>query len=452
MNKQMTYYRNLSWVGFTIFLLAIIIQIIWLRHALTLDRAEHQLVLEQMVPDIALEVNGISHDAFHGESSSIDNIKIDSVANIVSRYAQKQGIEGGIAFSIFSEKNGINELIQTNTPELTDELMNSGARVCLSCIVSISMSTASAQKEGESDEEYYARILESEVFQYYSPVKNVDRSDKKETIYFSIYHEKSSWKSIGSLWYLFVGGIFLNGVLLLLFRYLLQSLAKYKRLTQVKDDFFNNMTHEFKTPLSSIRLASRILKSNPATENNQSYFNLIEKESLYLENQIDRLLEFSLLDSRELEVTRVPLTFPELFEKVRKRMTPMIDEKKAVFSSSIQVSNNVIQGDQIHLTNCFCNLIENSLKYGNEGILIHIQVEERGGKRCISVKDNGPGIERTHHLKIFDRFYRAQQGNQYKNKGFGIGLSYVKTVVELHGGNIELNTTLKTGTEFLIYL
>lgn len=448
MNEKVSYYRKLSLVGVVIFIFLVIIQVFWLQKALSLDQAEHRLTLKQMVPDIALKVNGLNHKAFHNEDELLQNIDINAVNDIVQGYCKKMKINGTVAFAIFQKND---ETLLTNAPDLKQELKKSPSSVCMSCIISFSMSKASPQKEGESDEAFYERLQELTTFQYYSPVENL-KSPQDQTVFFSIYHEKNIWESIGSLWYLFVGGILLNTILLLLFRYLIKSLTNYKQITQVKDDFFNNMTHEFKTPLSSIILASRLLKNNPHAENSENYVQLIEKESLFLENQIDRLLELSLLDNREIEINRSEILLSDIFEKVKKRMMPLIQDQKADLSVSMETEHKTINADLVHLTNCFCNLIENSLKYSAFGILIQIVVKFQNGKYVISVIDNGSGIDRVHHNKIFDRFYRGQQGNEYKTKGFGIGLSYVKNIIESHEGTIELNTAAQTGTEFIIVI
>lgn len=448
MNESATYYRNLSLIGILLFVSLIVIQIFWMKRTLDLNNAEHQLALEKIIPDIALEVNALNHNSFHDADQLLKNLDVQDIEQIIQKHFKKNTIPTNDtpAFALFNEEGS---LFLSNAPNLARELKASQAKVCMSCIVSFSISNASPQKEGETDKKYYDRLMKEQEFQYYSPIESLT-SSKENVLYLSIYQEKSIWQSVASLWYLFVGGILFNTLLLLLFYHLLKSLSSYKRITEVKDDFFNNMTHEFKTPLSSILLASRILKKNPDAENSQTYIQLIEKESLFLENQIDRLLEFSLLDNGKIELNQVEITISELFEKVKKRMLPLIKDQNAAVSISIDPIHQTMMGDPIHLNNCFCNLIENSLKYGQDGILIQIHVSKQQANTKISVKDNGPGIDPEHSVKIFDRFYRAQKGNNYQTKGFGIGLSYVKNIVELHNGSIALRSNKSVGTEFTI--
>ncbi len=449
MNSEITYYRKLSLLGLLVFVCLVFVQLFWLRKAVSFDRAEHRLRLKQAIPDMALEINALGHDLFHSQAGQLEKVELDSIAQIVRTHLSEQGLGTEVAFALYQDSVG--GLFRSNRPELKQELLQSEIRTCMSCIISFSFLKPIEKLRSESDESYKQRLEENATFQYYSPVTDLVKKDRN-TVYLSLYHPKTLLQSMGTLWYLFLGGFVLIIILLVLFYYLLRSLTSYKKLTQVKDDFFNNMTHEFKTPLSSIRLASRMLKDKPDLEHSRTYFNLIEKESKQLENQIDKLLELSLLDKHGLGMQMSETNVATIFEQVRKRMNPLIADKKATLLTEVKFDDDCLIGDHVHLVNSLSNLIENSLKHSGNGVMISMVMTSNGNEKVISIRDTGPGIELAHQSHIFERFYRIQNGNQYKSKGFGIGLSYVQSVIEAHNGRIEFNPDYRNGTEFLIYL
>lgn len=228
------------------------------------------------------------------------------------------------------------------------------------------------------------------------------------------------------------------------------SLAKHKKMSQIKTDFFNNLSHEFKVPIGSIRLASKVLRQSNNAEKNSSYHKIIEDESELLEKQVDQLLRISMFESEFLKIKNQELDLHELIRSIPEKLKILIERNNANFEFSLQSVQTLISGDKDMLTSCFVNLVENSLKYSQKGVCIHISTNDIGKQRMIRIRDNGPGIDPKYEKQIFDRFFRANQGNQYKGKGFGIGLSYVKNIIEGHKGSIELDNHYPNGCEFAI--
>ncbi|MEL6989615.1 MAG: HAMP domain-containing sensor histidine kinase, partial [Bacteroidota bacterium] len=166
--------------------------------------------------------------------------------------------------------------------------------------------------------------------------------------------------------------------------------------------------------------------------------------------EIDKLLELSLLDNNEVQLENETLYLHKIIKEIPIRMAPLIEEKNASIQFNLKLKEDEIKGDSQHLLNCLSNLVENSLKYSDKGVKIWIHTYEKQKYQIIEVRDNGPGIDASFRPYIFDRFYRAKKSNEYKAKGFGIGLSYVKSIVEAHSGSIYLNKDYVDGCEFII--
>ena len=447
MNHSINYYKKLSLLAIIFFVLLTILQVNWLIKAVATQQEASQLQLKQLIPDLAMEVNNLGHHYFHGEEPPLKALDFDLVENKVQAYLDSAGITEVTYFAIYQEEE--KGFFKSNVGKHEEELKTSTVQSCMSCIVSFSISKGVDPLPGESDEAFAKRVASEAEFQYYSPVQQLEK-DKKAIIWLSLYQPNRLASALWSMSVLFGGSLFLLLALLALFRYLLNQLSEHKKLAQIKEDFFNNVTHEFKTPLSSIRLASKVLRQNKAPEKHESYFDLIERESQSLENQIDKLLQLSFLDNKELELEFVNVDLHEIIMEIPHRLKPLLEEHQGKLFLDLQMKPSLIKGDYDHLFNSLCNLVENSLKYAKKTVNIWISTQTQKEDQIIVVRDNGPGIRSEYQAHIFDRFYRAKKQNQYKNKGFGIGLSYVKTIIEAHQGQIVFNANYTNGCEFII--
>lgn len=448
MNRAFTSYKRLSWLAGIVLLLLVLMQVYWLRKAVDLQQAETHQSLRRLVPEIALSINRMGHSLFHGDSLSLEAVNVKEVERRIDSVLLQQGLTQPTYFAFFQDTVG--GVILSNQPESEEVFRHSDIRACMTCIVSFSIARPSKQLPGEEEESYRKRLLENAGFQYFS---SVDRGNKAsgQILWLSLYQPYSLSEALKELVWLFVANVLLLLFLLFLFFYVLRALAMHKRLSQVKDDFFNNMTHEFKTPLSSIRLASRVLRQSQDQEKNLRFHQLIEKESAQLERQIDKLLDLSLLDHGEFNLEKGEMNVSELLLSVPRRLAPLIEANRAKVEVEAEDSLSY-DGDRDHLLNSLCNLVENSLKYSSEGVHIWLSASQAGTKIFIRVKDDGPGIKAEDQAHIFDRFYRAQTRDQYKGPGFGIGLSYVKSIVEAHDGAVSIHSSEGKGCEFILEL
>ncbi len=222
----------------------------------------------------------------------------------------------------------------------------------------------------------------------------------------------------------------------------------------IKNDFINNLTHEFKTPIASIALATSMLKSNkPSIEKRKraNYLNLIELESKRLEGQVDKVLQIAMIDSGNFTLEKKRLDVHEVIKRVVSSTELVVSKRKGSISLNLNATQSEVMADGTHLVNIIYNLIDNALKYTIDIPEITITTSDHVQGIEISIQDNGIGIGEDIQHYIFDKFYRAESGNIQNAKGFGLGLSYVKKIIEEHKGRIDLRSTLDKGSEFRLY-
>lgn len=239
------------------------------------------------------------------------------------------------------------------------------------------------------------------------------------------------------------------------FGYVIVTIHKQKKLSEMKNDFINNLTHEFKTPIFSISLATKLLKKSDDINRSSrdiNYLNLIKNENKRLRAQVDKVLQISLIDSGNFKLTRKKVDLHALIDQVCDTFSVILEEKGGKIHKQLEASNHVLHSDETHLSNVIYNLIDNGIKYAADKPEITIATSDADNGLCLRVKDNGIGIDREAQKYIFDKFYRAQTGDVHDVKGFGLGLSYVKRIVDAHRGLINLNSNKNDGTEFIITL
>lgn len=240
-----------------------------------------------------------------------------------------------------------------------------------------------------------------------------------------------------------------------MFTLALYVMFKQKRLSEIKNDFVNNMTHELKTPISTISLASQMLndRSIPMEQKNFGQISrIIQTESKQLGFQVERVLQMAIFDHGQLKLKKEEIDLHDIIETVAQNFLLQIDKREGRLEFLPEADNTVIQGDQMHITNVISNLLENAMKYTKSTPEIRIITRNEGDSVIVSVIDNGIGISKEDQKRIFDKFYRVPTGNIHNVKGFGLGLSYVKLIVEQHQGSIKLKSEPNKGSQFDIVL
>lgn len=244
-------------------------------------------------------------------------------------------------------------------------------------------------------------------------------------------------------------------VVIFFFAYTLFVILKQRRLSEVQKDFINNMTHEFKTPLSTIAISTGVLKDPSiiqAPERLINYATIIENETNRLKQQVERVLQMARLEKNNLTLKRETTDLHELISESVKNNTVALQKKSGKFELYLNAENSLVNIDKLHFSNVLYNLMDNAIKYCTVSPTITITTSSSHHQFTLDVKDNGIGISEDNLKKIFHRFYRVPTGNLHDVKGFGLGLNYVKLVVESHGGKIMVNSKMGSGSTFTILL
>ena len=244
-------------------------------------------------------------------------------------------------------------------------------------------------------------------------------------------------------------------VVIFFFAYTLFVILKQRRLSEVQKDFINNMTHEFKTPLSTIAISTGVLKDPSivqAPERLINYATIIENETNRLKQQVERVLQMARLEKNNLTLKRETTDLHELISESVKNNTVALQKKSGKFELCLNSENSLVNIDKLHFSNVLYNLMDNAIKYCTISPTITITTSSSHHQFTLDVKDNGIGISEDNLKKIFHRFYRVPTGNLHDVKGFGLGLNYVKLVVESHGGKIMVNSKMGSGSTFTILL
>ncbi|MCR8557671.1 HAMP domain-containing histidine kinase [Mucilaginibacter sp. BJC16-A38] len=245
------------------------------------------------------------------------------------------------------------------------------------------------------------------------------------------------------------GGLLL--VLILCFGYTIFSILRQKKVSEMKTDFINNMTHEFKTPVSTIMIASEALKDNEIAQDRSRVArlaNIIYEENERLGSHIERVLNIARIEKNDFKLEKKPLDVNDMIAVVVDSMELKLQKNNAVITLQLDAENAIISADELHFSNVIYNLIDNAIKYSIDHPEITISTLNKNGQVVIKVADKGVGMSRDQQTKIFEQFYRIPTGNLHDVKGFGLGLSYVNTVVKRLNGIISVKSEKEKGSEF----
>ncbi len=243
---------------------------------------------------------------------------------------------------------------------------------------------------------------------------------------------------------LMIGGVFYSSV---------STMLQQKKLAEIKNDFINNMTHEFKTPISTISLAVEVMKDSEVKKDGSKmnrYLNIIQDENRRLGTQVEKVLQMALLDKGEVKLKLGNVDVHETIEQVLTNLSVQIEQKNGIVNLELEAENSEIEADEVHLTNIIYNLLDNANKYSPENPEITIRTENIDKSLKISILDKGIGMTKEQIARIFERFYRVPTGNLHDVKGFGLGLSYVKKMVESQNGQIFVESKIGEGSRFEI--
>ncbi|MCY7309527.1 MAG: HAMP domain-containing histidine kinase [Chitinophagaceae bacterium] len=244
-------------------------------------------------------------------------------------------------------------------------------------------------------------------------------------------------------------------VILLAFYLTVRTMLRQKNLSKIKNDFINNMTHEFKTPIATISLAVDAMRNEKVISDREKlgYFSgIIKEENQRMSRQVETILKASQLEKQEVDLNLQPVHVHEVIQDVVDNFMLQLEDKQGKVELQLNAQNDLVNADEVHFSNLVNNLVDNAVKYAKDNTppVIKLTTQSNGKHFIMKIEDNGIGMNRDTVKRIFERFYRAHTGNVHNVKGFGLGLSYVKTMVEAHDGDIKAESTLGKGSTFTV--
>ncbi|MEN8224199.1 MAG: HAMP domain-containing sensor histidine kinase [Bacteroidota bacterium] len=273
--------------------------------------------------------------------------------------------------------------------------------------------------------------------------------------YLILYFPRERGFLIGQMSELLIISISLILIIIFSFTYTVLTIYRQKRISEMKNDFINNMTHEFKTPISTISLACQALKDQDVAKSESiydTYIGVIGEENIRLGAMAEKILQSAVLEKSQLDLNKEWLDIHEVISDVVNKIGIQVQIKDGKINTNFKADPSRIHADRVHITNVISNLLDNANKYTPQKPKINVSTENVNTGITISITDNGIGISKKNQKKIFDKLYRVPMGNLHDFKGFGLGLSYVKAIVEYHKGSVRLESELKKGTKFDVFL
>jgi two-component system phosphate regulon sensor histidine kinase PhoR len=273
--------------------------------------------------------------------------------------------------------------------------------------------------------------------------------------YLKLYFPGSRRQFLFSTSFMLLPTFILVALIIGIFAYTIAIIFKQKKLSAIKNDFINNMTHELKTPISTISLASQMLRDNSVNNSITTIDRIsgvIFEESKRLSMQVEKVLQTAIFNEGRLKLKFKTFDLHPVIESVVSTFELKVHSLEGQIKLNTNAKSHIIFGDEIHITNVLFNLLDNAVKYCKLEPIIEIDTENIKNDITITIKDNGIGIAKEHQKQIFERFYRVPTGNVHDVKGFGLGLHYVNKIIEAHNGSIKVESALNKGTKFIITL
>lgn len=251
-----------------------------------------------------------------------------------------------------------------------------------------------------------------------------------------------------------LSSLLFTGLILLCFSYTVFVIFRQKKVSEMKTDFINNMTHEFKTPIATISLATDSITNNTVINSHDKikrFAGIIKQENKRMLNQVEKVLQMARIDKEDFDLKVTEVNINDVVRQAATNSRLKIIKRNGQLTESLGASKPIIQADLTHISNIVHNLLDNAEKYSNEQPEIHVSTKNDDKGVLVEIKDNGIGMTKESLKYIFDKFYRVHTGNRHDIKGFGLGLSYVKALVDAHNGRIKVASELGKGSTFTVY-
>lgn len=273
--------------------------------------------------------------------------------------------------------------------------------------------------------------------------------------FLSIFFPHQKGYLLKTMWIMLLTSVLLLLTIIGTFTYTIKTIFKQKKLSEVKNDFISNMTHELKTPIATISLACEALTDSDMIANNNvrdNYVGMINQENKRLGLLVESVLKSATWDKADLKLKKEELDMHQIINRVVENISIQVKSKSGEIVEDLSAENSIVFADKVHITNLIYNLLDNANKYSKDLPEITIATSNYSDGLLLTIADKGIGIKRENLNKIFDKFYRVPTGNVHNVKGFGLGLNYVKAITEKHGGEIKVDSDYGKGTKFNIYI
>jgi two-component system, OmpR family, phosphate regulon sensor histidine kinase PhoR len=273
--------------------------------------------------------------------------------------------------------------------------------------------------------------------------------------YLNVFFPNHAKLVLGTVWKALLASILFTGLILLCFAYTIHVIYRQKKVSEMKNDFINNMTHEFKTPIATISLAADAIGSPMVLQNPDKikrFIDIIRQENKRMNSQVERVLQMALIDRNEFKLNIEEVDLHQLINDAMANFSLQIESRQGHIKADLKATDHLIDGDPTHLANIIHNLLDNANKYSPATPEIIITTRDAGSGIELSIDDKGIGITKEARKLIFDKFYRVHTGNVHDVKGFGLGLSYVKAIVTAHRGAIDVRSEVGKGSTFVLTL
>ena len=310
-------------------------------------------------------------------------------------------------------------------------------------------------KDGEITDGKFSRTKKTDFIKSQYKVRLFpDNIIKKDMIISVVFPERRNYV-LGSMTWILGGSLMFSLFIFSTFALSLYFIIRQKKINEMKSDFINNMTHEFKTPIATISLASDTIMNSKVINDEKSvrhFIGMIKKENSRMNKQVETILQIASLDKKEIDFVYESTSVHSIIEMAVDSIEIQIQQRQGNLKMELNAANDVILGDAEHLMSLVHNLLDNAIKYSHEAPEILVNTESRDEGIVLSVADKGIGMSKSVQSKIFERFYRQSSGNVHDVKGFGLGLNYVRAIVDAHKGVINVFSEPGKGSRFEIYL
>jgi two-component system phosphate regulon sensor histidine kinase PhoR len=310
-------------------------------------------------------------------------------------------------------------------------------------------------KNGVVDEGNYKKSRKNDFLKSKYRVRLFPDNIISQDIILSVIFPERTNYVFGSIAWILGGSMLFSLIILATFAMSLFFILRQKKIAEMKSDFLNNMTHEFKTPIATISLAADTI-TNPKVIKDESsikhFISMIKKENSRMNKKVETILQIASLDKKEIEFKFADVSLHSLIEKAVDTIDILVQQRNGKINLALNASRDVVNGDGEHLYNLVNNLLDNAIKYSPESPEITVETKNNGDGVVLTVEDKGIGMSKSVQNRIFERFYRQTTGNVHDVNGFGLGLNYAKAIVDAHRGNINVHSEPGKGSRFTVYL